>query len=54
MACQTGGVSEVATALGLAETTVSTDVNRLLEKTDVKRQAYLVKLVAGICHAASR
>ncbi len=44
---EVGGVPEVATALGVADTTVRTHVNRLFEKTGVKRQADLVKLVAG-------
>src|SRR3954454_19105197 len=42
-----GGIPEVASAFGVAETTVRTHVNRLFEKTGVTRQADLVKLVAG-------
>jgi DNA-binding CsgD family transcriptional regulator len=42
-----GGVPEVASALGVAETTVKTHLGRLFEKTGVGRQADLVKLVAG-------
>ena len=42
-----GGVPEVAAALGVAETTVKTHVARLFEKTGTRRQAELVKLVAG-------
>ena len=38
---------ELATAFGVADTTVRTHVNRLFEKTGVTRQADLVKLVAG-------
>ncbi|MDP1883169.1 MAG: helix-turn-helix transcriptional regulator, partial [Bradyrhizobium sp.] len=44
---EVGGVPEVATALGVADTTVRTHVNRLFEKTGARRQADLVKLVAG-------
>lgn len=42
-----GGIPEVATAFGVADTTVRSHVNRLFEKTGVTRQADLVKLVAG-------
>ncbi len=42
-----GGVPEVAVALGIAETTVKTHLARLFYKTGVKRQADLVKIVAG-------
>ena len=42
-----GGVPEVATALGVAESTVKTHLSRLFEKTGAARQADLVKLVAG-------
>lgn len=38
---------KVATAFGVADTTVRTHVNRLFEKTGATRQADLVKLVAG-------
>ena len=44
---EVGGVPEVATAFGVADTTVRTHVNRLFEKTGATRQADLVKLVAG-------
>jgi len=44
---EVGGVPEVASAFGVAETTVRTHVNRLFEKTGATRQADLVKLVAG-------
>jgi acyl-CoA synthetase (AMP-forming)/AMP-acid ligase II len=47
-------VPEVAAALGVADTTVRTHVGRLFEKTGVRRQADLVKLVTGICDAARR
>lgn len=42
-----GGVPEVATRLGIAETTVKTHLGRVFEKTGTGRQAELVKLVAG-------
>jgi DNA-binding CsgD family transcriptional regulator/PAS domain-containing protein len=42
-----GGVPEVATALGIAESTVKTHLGRLFEKTGAGRQADLVKLAAG-------
>ena len=42
-----GGVPEVADVLGIAETTVKTHLGRLYEKTNTRRQADLVKLVAG-------
>ena len=42
-----GGIPEVATALGVAGTTIKTHVGRLFEKTGAGRQADLVKLVAG-------
>jgi DNA-binding CsgD family transcriptional regulator/PAS domain-containing protein len=44
---EVGGVPEVAEALGVAETTVKTHLGRLYEKTGTRRQAELVKLVAG-------
>jgi DNA-binding NarL/FixJ family response regulator len=44
---EVGGVPEVATALGVAETTIKTHVSRVFEKTGAGRQADLVKLVAG-------
>jgi DNA-binding CsgD family transcriptional regulator len=42
-----GGIPEVATALGVADTTIRTHVGRLFDKTGVGRQADLVKVVAG-------
>jgi DNA-binding CsgD family transcriptional regulator len=42
-----GGVPEVAEALGVAESTVKTHLQRLFAKTGTERQAELVKLVAG-------
>jgi DNA-binding CsgD family transcriptional regulator len=44
---EVGGVPEVASALGVAVTTVKTHLGRLFEKTGTTRQADLVKLVAG-------
>ena len=44
---EVGGVPEVASALGIAVTTVKSHLGRLFEKTGVTRQAELVKLVAG-------
>jgi DNA-binding CsgD family transcriptional regulator len=44
---EVGGVPEVATALGVAESTVKTHLGRLFVKTDTRRQADLVKIVAG-------
>jgi DNA-binding CsgD family transcriptional regulator len=43
---EVGGVPEVATALGVAESTIKTHVGRLFGKTGAIRQADLVKLVA--------
>lgn len=42
-----GGAPEVADALGIGETTVKFHLKRLFEKTGGRRQADLVKLVAG-------
>jgi len=44
---QVGGVPETAEALGVAEPTVKTHLQRLFAKTGTSRQADLVKLVAG-------
>ena len=44
---EVGGVPEVAAALGVADGTVKTHLGRLFEKTGARRQADLVKLVAG-------
>jgi DNA-binding CsgD family transcriptional regulator len=44
---EVGGVPQVATVLGVADTTVKTHVSRLFEKTGARRQADLVRLVAG-------
>jgi DNA-binding CsgD family transcriptional regulator len=42
-----GGVPEVATALGVSDSTIKTHVGRLFDKTGAGRQADLVKLVVG-------
>ena len=42
-----GGAPEVADALGVAASTVKTHLARLYEKTGARRQADLVKIVAG-------
>ena len=42
-----GGVPEVAPVLGISEQTVKTHLHRIYEKTATKRQADLVKLLAG-------
>ncbi len=42
-----GGFPEVATALGVAGSTIKTHVGRLFDKTGAGRQADLVKVVAG-------
>jgi DNA-binding CsgD family transcriptional regulator len=44
---EVGGAPEVAEALGIAESTVKTHLGRLYGKTGTRRQADLVKLVAG-------
>ncbi len=43
----TGGVPDIATSLGISESTVRTHVKRLFDKTSTHRQADLVKLVAA-------
>jgi DNA-binding CsgD family transcriptional regulator len=45
-----GGVPEVATALGIANSTVRTHVGHLFSKTGTSRQADLVKIVAAFSH----
>ena len=45
-----GGAPETAEALGIAETTVKFHLRRLFEKTGARRQADLVKLVAGFAN----
>jgi DNA-binding CsgD family transcriptional regulator len=45
-----GGVPEAARALGVSETTVKTHLRHVFDKTGTKRQAELVKLVAGFAN----
>jgi DNA-binding CsgD family transcriptional regulator len=47
MIVQLGGVPQVAPVLGISEPTVKTHLQHIFDKTGVKRQADLVKLVAG-------
>jgi DNA-binding CsgD family transcriptional regulator len=42
-----GGIAEAGAALGIAETTIKTHLGRLFVKTHSRRQADLVKIVAG-------
>jgi DNA-binding CsgD family transcriptional regulator len=42
-----GGAPQAANSLGISETTVKTHLRNLFQKTDCRRQADLVKLVAG-------
>jgi DNA-binding CsgD family transcriptional regulator len=42
-----GGIPQVSNALGVAETTIKFHMRRLFEKTGARRQADLVKLIAG-------
>ncbi|HEU5017155.1 MAG TPA: helix-turn-helix transcriptional regulator [Pseudolabrys sp.] len=44
---EVGGVPEVAEALGVSAETIRTHLGRLYEKTGARRQAELVKLLAG-------
>ena len=44
---ESGGVSDIADALGISEATAKTHLRRLFDKTGTRRQADLVKLVAG-------
>jgi DNA-binding CsgD family transcriptional regulator len=46
-----GGVPEVADTLGIAASTVKTHLGRVYEKTGVRRQADLVKLVPGFSNS---
>jgi DNA-binding CsgD family transcriptional regulator len=47
MIVQLGGVPDVAPVLGISEPTVKTHLQHIFEKTGTRRQADLVKLVAG-------
>jgi DNA-binding CsgD family transcriptional regulator len=51
---EVGGVPDVAPVLGISETTVKTHLQRVFEKTRTKRQADLVKLVAGFMSPLTR
>jgi DNA-binding CsgD family transcriptional regulator len=44
---EVGGVPQVSTVLGIAETTIKTHLRRVFIKTGAERQADLVKIVAG-------
>jgi DNA-binding CsgD family transcriptional regulator len=44
---EVGGIADVATALGVSDTTVKTHLQHVFEKTGTKRQADLIKLVAS-------
>ena len=44
---EAGGVPETAEALGIGQATVKTHLHRVFCKTSTRRQAELVKLVAG-------
>ena len=44
---EVGGVPQVAAALGVADATIKSHLSNLFEKTGARRQADLVKLVAG-------
>jgi DNA-binding CsgD family transcriptional regulator len=43
---EVGGVPEVSEMLGVARSTIKTHLNHLFSKTDTRRQADLVKLLA--------
>lgn len=49
-----GGVAETAEALGVGEATVKTHLHRLFAKTETRRQADLVKLVAAFSSPLAR
>ena len=51
---EVGGAPEVSETLGVAETTVKFHLKRLFEKTGARRQADLVKLVAGFTNPLAR
>jgi DNA-binding CsgD family transcriptional regulator len=44
---ETGGVPEAAETMGIGQATLKTHLHRVFSKTDTRRQADLVKLVAG-------
>jgi DNA-binding NarL/FixJ family response regulator len=43
-----GGVRAIADALGVSQATVKTHLHHIFQKTGVRRQIDLVKLIAGI------
>jgi DNA-binding CsgD family transcriptional regulator len=47
MIVEVGGVPEIASVLGVSETTVKTHLQHIFAKTGAARQADLVKLVAS-------
>jgi DNA-binding CsgD family transcriptional regulator len=49
---ESGGVADIAEALGISQATAKTHLRRLFDKTGTKRQADLVKLVAGFAAPA--
>jgi DNA-binding CsgD family transcriptional regulator len=51
---EAGGVAETAEALGIGESTVKTHLHRVFSKTETKRQADLVKLVAAFASPLAR
>ena len=51
---EVGSVREVSQVLGVSEATVKTHLRHLFEKTGTRRQAELVKLVAGYANALFR
>lgn len=51
---EVGGVPQVSTVLGIAETTIKTHLRRLFVKTGAERQADLVKIVAGFSSPLAR
>jgi DNA-binding CsgD family transcriptional regulator len=50
---ESDGMSDLVEVLGISEPTVRTHLRRLFEKTGAKRQANLVKLVAGFSRSVS-
>jgi DNA-binding CsgD family transcriptional regulator len=51
---EVGGVPQVSSVLGIAETTIKTHLRRLFAKTGADRQADLVKVVAGFASPLAR
>ncbi|MGH6752961.1 MAG: helix-turn-helix transcriptional regulator, partial [Bradyrhizobium sp.] len=44
---EAGGITDVASVIGISEATVKTHLQHIFAKTNTKRQAELIKLVAG-------